>query len=155
MIGFESYLPEMWIEQGLIVKAPRHRTTLSQPKQRNTRWANAIAASALSVSVCLAAVTALILPNTAGANSIAALANAPNESSNAAAKRKEEPTISPLRDINRSFNTLFESFRAAQALIPSDDLKQLANRAAEQRGKQTDTDSWATKLGDDIKAAND
>lgn len=155
--GFESYAPSAWYDaNGLMLPGKTHKSVStnsqrSKPK-RSGSWR--VIVSNTAAGACLA-ISALLLPtNTSVAMTAAAPVNT-DDLTVAPTVQNEAVALSPIREINRSFNQLFDSVRLGHSLIPSDDLRFLAKRALQSQKDKMDIESWATKLATDTKDAKD
>ena len=155
--GFESYAPSAWYDaNGLMLPGKPHKSVStnsqrSKPK-RSGSWR--VIVSNTAAGACLA-ISALLLPtNTSVAMTAAAPVNT-DDLTVAPTVQNEAVALSPIREINRSFNQLFDSVRLGHSLIPSDDLRFLAKSVLQSQKDKMDIESWATKLATDTKDAKD
>ena len=165
MTGFEPYQPAMWYVDGLLVNAPAHQKPLNQLQKRSSGWKVAFIASKLCFGISVA--SSLLLIPSISASTDATFADyheaIPLSSSNtpgvAIAHSNKSETIdsnmSRLEAINKPFATLFDAFKKGEKLIPSEEIRHLADQAARLRNERVDINAWATKLSEDIKDAGD
>lgn len=156
IIGFESYTPQAWSDaNGLMLSDKAQRASAHPQKggvRRSGNW-SVIVSRAFS-GACLA-ISSLLLPTSSGAVTIPTLTVDVQDFDVAKPKSSQTIAISPIREINQSFNRLFDSVRAGQSLIPSEDVRLLAQKALQSQMESVDIDSWARKLANDIKDAKD
>ena len=117
--GFESYAPSAWYDaNGLMLPGKTHKSVStnsqrSKPK-RSGSWR--VIVSNTAAGACLA-ISALLLPtNTSVAMTAAAPVNT-DDLTVAPTVQNEAVVLSPIREINRSFNQLFDSVRLGHSLI--------------------------------------
>src|SRR6266545_1279698 len=140
MIGFEAYQPGLWFDESLVMLKARVRQTRQKEQlKRSLPWKLNLPSSVLKVG--LAAVTYVILEAGTASNIEALGAQITAEIE--VLQRRADPALSPLTDINRSFNDLFEKFRDGTKLIPSEHVRKLAVKAVSGRGEKVDAESCA------------
>ncbi|SRR6266699_58430 len=153
MTEFESYLPETWFRDGLIVvsdfDSPKPE---SHATKRFSPW-NVEIPRALTAAV-FAAGAILFGATTAAASSMEAIPVPGIQTPGFLAPPKPE-VLSPLKEINRDFNSLFNSMRDGAKVIALEDMRALAKQAVQHRDEKVDIDAWARQLADDVKDADD
>ncbi len=153
MIGFEAYQPGLWLDESLVMLKARVRQAKEKVQsKRSLPWKLSFPSSALKVG--LAAATSVMLFELGSASNMEAL-GAQITAEVEVLQRRADPALSPLTDINRSFNDLFEKFRDGAKLIPSDRVRKLAVKAVTGRGNEVDVESWARSIADQTKDADD
>lgn len=152
MIGFEAYQPELWLDESLVMLTRTRQITREEQPRRLLAWKANLPKSVLKIG--LAAAASIVLFELASASNMEAL-GAQLTAEVKLMERRADPALSPLTDINRSFNDLFEKFRDGTKLIPSDQVYKLAAKAVDRRGEKVDVESWARSLADQIKDADD
>lgn len=157
--GFESYTPKAWTDVcGLMVSSKPHKvsTHLQQGtmKRSGGKW-NVILSK--TVGVASLAISSLLLSTSYSAVAVAIPTPIAGTNDLNVARQKSSQTVvlSPIRDINQSFNKLFDSVRTGEMLIPSENIRMLAQKALQSQKEGVDIDSWARNLANDIKVAND
>lgn len=158
IIGFESYAPGAWVDlNGLVLsgKSQRAANTKSLIK-RKAHWSQ-IASSSMIVGVCLAVSAAVVTTDASVAIAVASPVGigdviGPDP---AMASAKDVVALSPIREINRTFNQFFDSVRAGHSLIPSDDIRALVRKAVHSNNAEVDIEAWARNLTNDVKGAKD
>jgi hypothetical protein len=154
MTKFESYLPETWFRDGLIVvsdfESPKPE---SHATKRSSPWDIEISRVLTTAAFAVSAV--LFSAPTAAASSMEAIPVPGIRNPGFLAPPKPE-VMSPLRAINREFNALFESMRDGTKVIALADMRELAKQAVVHRDEKVDDlDAWARQLADDVKDADD
>jgi hypothetical protein len=153
MIGFEAYQPGLWFDESLVMlKARVRQTRHKEQSKRALPWKLNFPSSVLKMG--LAAATSVILFEAGSASNMEAL-GAQITAEIEVLQRRVDPALSPLTDINRSFNDLFDKFRGGAKLIPSEQVRKLAVKAVSGRGEKVDAESWARSIADQTKDAND
>jgi hypothetical protein len=156
MSEFQTYLPETWFEDGLAIAwsgAPAQAE--EYPEVRAAEWRISMPASFLAGGVL--ALSSLLFSGEASASTLSSTL-LPRLSAPSVAVRDRErfdPTLSPLKVINREFNQLFESFRSGTKLARSEGLKRIAFAATQKKWDNEDVNAWAKQLADDTKDADD
>lgn len=155
--GFELYSLGAWSdENGLMRSGKAHKTATHQTKdrvRRSGKWSFIV--SGVIGAACLAISTVLLPPTSSSAVTISTLAPDIHDLDLAEPNSIQTVAGSPIREINKAFNNLFDSARAGQTLIPSDGIRLLARKALQSQKESVDIDSWAQKLAGDVKDAND
>ena len=154
--GFESYTPGAWSdENGLMLSGKAHKAS-AHPQQgrvrRSGKWS--VIVSGAVGGACLA-ISTLLLPISSSAVTIPTLVTDIQDFDVASPDSSQTVALSPIREINKSFNKLFDSARAGQTLIPSEGVRLLARKALQSQKEGVDIDSWARNLANDVKDAND
>lgn len=154
--GFEPYTLEAWSDVcGLIVRGRPHKASI-HPQQGMVRrrggWNIVFSKAAGGVLI-----GSVFLAASCNAMAVAIPKIVPDTYDFNVAKLKSSQAVdlSPIRNINQSFNKLFDSMRAGQVLIPSENVRILAQKALQSQKEVVDINSWARNLANDIKAAND
>ena len=149
--GFEA-----WSDvNGLILSGKAHNTSAHPQRgrvRRSGKWS--VIVSGTVGGACLA-VSTLLLPTSSSAVTIPTLAPNIRDLDVAGPNSSQTVAFSPIHEINKSFNKLFDSVRAGQALIPSEGVRLLARKALQSQKERVDIDSWAQNLANDVKDAND
>ena len=148
-IDFEPYVPEAWYREGLLMAGKQHQPPGPTAEKRASAWRvsvspRGLAAGLLGISLFVGTATATNLPNMSGGVEVTV-----GES------QRPDATLSPLRDINRSFNELFALFDAGKQLIPSEGIHRLTGAAVRKRNAAADVEGWAESLTRDVKDASD
>jgi hypothetical protein len=148
MTDFERYVPEAWHREGLLI-AGKQQPPVPTTEKRTSAWrisvsSQGLIAGLLGVSLFVGTATATNLPRM----------SAGVEVTNPEAKEADAP-LSPLREINRSFNELYSSFRRGERLIATEEIRDLAKRAVQSQTEDVDVESWARALANDVKDADD
>lgn len=156
--GFELYTPKAWSDMyGLMVSGKPHKTNTHSQRGSVRRAVKKWNTTTLHVTVGVAnlVIGSLFLSSYCGA--VAAPPSVPKIHDLDAARSKSSKTVvlSPIRQINQSFNKLFDSIQTGQMLIPSDNIRLLSRNALISQKQNVDIDSWAQNLANDIKVAND
>lgn len=155
MIGeFTSYSPDLWSEGGLVTHTmSSSAASKKRTEHRSEGWAVSVGSMPWRiVGAGVVAMTAWTLSFGPTATSFDSLFMPRHAHAHRSA---HDPALSPLKEINRSFNGLFESFRAGTQLIPSVEMRELASKAAERRNEAVNVQDWASRLASDIKDAAD
>ncbi len=152
MTEFESYCPESWVDQGLLVAIDLESKQEFHKETRSLPWGIQIPHALIAAGV-FAAGTFLFGPTTAGASALDAVPLPIR--TQAYLEPPKDVVLSPLRTINRDFNALFEGMRSGTKVIALEDMRSLAKRAAQHRDEKMDVDKWAKRLADDVKDADD
>lgn len=156
MNDFQTYLPETWFEEGLeIASKPSEGGSEESRETRSTRWSVDIPTSVLIGGAI--SLSALVFSVPASASSLSSLVvpvTAPGFAATAGGD-KNTTRLSPLKQINRDFNTLFEAMRDGRPIARSVDLREVARSAVAYRNKNADSEAWAEQLASDTKDADD
>lgn len=152
MIEYPNYEPRFWKLEELIIPVVRSIDPTKKERVRKT-WKMLIGAGLLAATSTIASA-----PYAFGANLSSAVSSntlAGGLGAYRSTIKHHHVALSPIRDINRSFNTLFDSMRTGKSLIPSEGIRQLADQAAGLRNAKVDVEAWAAAVANDIKDAHD
>ncbi len=154
--GFESYTPEAWSDENGLMLSGNALKAYAHPQQGRVRRSGPwhVTLSRAIGGACLA-ISSLLLPASSSAVTVPMLTTDIQDFDVEKTKPSETVAISPIHEINQSFNKLFDSVRAGQRLMPSEGVRLLAQKALQSQKESVDIDSWARKLANDIKDAND
>lgn len=155
--GFELYTPKAWSDVcGLMVSGKPHKVS-ARPQHGTVRRTGEKLSTTLSMTVGVAhlVISSLLLPTSYSAVAIPTPFIDTHDLDVARPQSSQTVALSPIRDINQSFNKLFDSVRTGQMLIPSENVRLLAQKALLSQKEAVDIDSWARDLANDIKVAND
>jgi len=146
MTGFESYQPAKWTVDGLLVRAPvRIRRSA---ERRKSPFTTSLSSALFSAGLSAAAVA---FPSIGDARTTWMMVNAATSS-----WRSESASTVAVDALRPSFANLFQAIRDKASLIPSRELRDLAERAASrQSDSPTDIDAWARTIASDIEHADD
>src|SRR6266699_957432 len=151
MTEFESYVPETWFRDGLIVvsdfESPKPE---SHATKRSSPWG--VEVSRVLTTAVFAVSAVLFSAPTAAASSMEAIPVPGVRTPGFLAPKPEE--LSPLKVINRDFNSLFDSMRHGTKVIALEGMRALAKQAVRHRDEKVDIDTWARQLADDVKDAD-
>jgi len=153
MSDFDVYQPGTWSLDGLVIASEFDAPTKQSHEQRASPWGIQIPGALIAASV-FAASTLLFGSTTTAASTLEASPLA-GVRSPAFVRPPKEAAPSPLRDINRGFNALFDAMRSGTRVVAPDDKLALAKKAVQHRNEQADINSWARRLVDDVKDADD
>jgi hypothetical protein len=140
--GFESFQVGGWAPKGVVEKAPPHPAKAKVPESWKSNWKVTLG----SLAISLMAVSPIVIGVSAAAFSLPGI-DIDGKKEVVAASARTKP--------DASFASLFASFRAGAPLIPSESIRLLAERAAQDRNGPVDVDSWARRLAGDVKDATD
>lgn len=152
--GFESYTLNAWSDvDGLMLTGKVRPASVQHRKaKRSGAWSTIVSVGV--GAVCLG-ISSFLFADLPSGVAIPALAYDLPDIEVAKPQVSQNVAISPIREINRSFNNLFDSVRAGEALIPSEEIRALARRALESQKANEEIEPWAQKLAADIKDADD
>jgi hypothetical protein len=155
MIKFESYQPEAWFDDEGLVQwtSPSEHPHQPRIERRDQPWNIRIPRGLIGAGV-LAATTVIFGNVTSAASSLDAVPIGEVRTT-AFLEPPKEAVLSPLRAINRDFNSLFDSMRSGKKVAAAENMRALAKKAVEFRDEKVDVDSWARQLSDDVKDADD
>lgn len=152
MIDYPNYEPRLWKLEELIIPVVRSIDPTKKERVRKT-WKMMVGAGLLAATSTIASA-----PYAFGANLTSAVSSnllAEGLGAYHSTNKHRHVVLSPIRNINRSFNTLIDSIRSGKSLIPSEAIRQLADQAAGLRHAKVDVEAWAAALANDIKDAHD
>jgi hypothetical protein len=155
--GFESYSLGAWSDVNGLMLSGKVLTTSAHSKKekerRTGKWSFIV--SGAVGAACVAISTVLLPASSSSAVTVSMLPRDIQDIDIPSSKQFKAVAVSPIREINRSFNRLFDSVRAGKGLIPSEGVRLLARRALKSQKERVDIDSWAQSLANDVKDADD
>src|SRR6266853_895580 len=150
MTEFDSYRPESWFCDGLIVVSDYDSPKPKSPvTNRFSPWNVRIPGAALA-SVAIAAGAILFNATMAAASTLGAMP-VPGVRTPAYLVSPKPAALSPLKQINRDFNSLFDGMRSGTKVVALVDTRVLAKEAVRNRDEKVDIDAWAHQLANDVK----
>ena len=156
--GFESYTLKAWSDVcGLMVSGKPHKMP-ARPQQGTMKRAGEKRSTTLLMTVGVAhlVISSLFFTTSCSAVAVPTPITDIHDLDIARPKSSKTVSLSLIRDINQSFNMLFDSIRTGQMLIPAENIRLLAQKALlSQKESVVDIDSWAHDLANDVKGAND
>lgn len=153
--GFESYTLDAWSDVDGLMTIGKVRGAYTQSHVKSKRSAPWSVSIPRSLGVASLAVSAFLFSAPASAVAVPSVSHTYERVGLLEPPDTPSVVISPLRDINRGFNKLFDSVRAGESLIPSENVRSLAQKALQSQKEVVELDSWARKLAESIKDAKD